>query len=101
MRIDAYNQVAQIYGTKRTAKVNTTQQVSMGRDQVQISSNLGRDLRVAKQAVSDASDIREDKVAELKARYASRKFDTQNPQKPVMALFFAQILILCIAYMRI
>ena len=30
-----------------------------------------------------------------------RKFDTQNPQKPVMALFFAQILILCIAYMRI
>ena len=31
----------------------------------------------------------------------TRKFDTQNPQKPVMALFFAQILILCIAYMRI
>lgn len=31
----------------------------------------------------------------------SRKFDTPNPQKPVMALFFAQILTLCIAYMRI
>ncbi|HAN51046.1 MAG TPA: flagellar biosynthesis anti-sigma factor FlgM [Lachnospiraceae bacterium] len=78
MRIDAYNQVAQIYGTKRTAKVNTTQQVSMGRDQVQISSNLGRDLRVAKQAVSDASDIREDKVAELKARYASDNYQVDT-----------------------
>ena len=31
----------------------------------------------------------------------NRKFDTQNRQKPVMALFFAQILYLCIAYMRI
>lgn len=78
MRIDAYNQVAQIYGTKRTAKVNTTRQVSMGRDQVQISSNLGRDLRVAKQAVSDASDIREDKVAELKARYASDNYQVDT-----------------------
>lgn len=78
MRIDAYNQVAQIYGTKRIAKVNTTQQVSMGRDQVQISSNLGRDLRVAKQAVSDASDIREDKVAELKARYASDNYQVDT-----------------------
>lgn len=78
MRIDAYNQVAQIYGTKRTAKVNITQQVSMGRDQVQISSNLGRDLRVAKQAVSDASDIREDKVAELKARYASDNYQVDT-----------------------
>ncbi|MDD6148269.1 MAG: flagellar biosynthesis anti-sigma factor FlgM [Lachnospiraceae bacterium] len=78
MRIDAYNQVAQIYGTKRTAKVNTTQQVSMGRDQVQISSNLGRDLKVAKQAVSDASDIREDKVAELKARYASDNYQVDT-----------------------
>ena len=36
-----------------------------------------------------------------KIRPMNRKFDTQNPQKPVMALFFAQILILCIAYMRI
>ena len=78
MRIDAYNQVAQIYGTKRTAKVSTTRQVSMGRDQVQISSNLGRDLRVAKQAVSDASDIREDKVAELKARYASDNYQVDT-----------------------
>ena len=78
MRIDAYNQVAQIYGTKRTAKVNTTQQVSMGRDQVQISSNLGRDLKVANQAVSDASDIREDKVAELKARYASDNYQVDT-----------------------
>ena len=78
MRIDAYNQVAQIYGTKRTAKVNTTQQVSMGREQVQISSNLGRDLKVAKQAVSDASDIREDKVAELKARYASDNYQVDT-----------------------
>jgi negative regulator of flagellin synthesis FlgM len=39
----------------------------MGRDQVQISS-AGRDFQIAKQAVAEASDIREDKVAEMKQK---------------------------------
>ena len=36
MRIDAYNQIAQIYGVQNTAKAQRTQSVSGRRDQVSI-----------------------------------------------------------------
>ena len=60
MRVEAYNQVAQLYNREKTQKVQNTKQMSTGRDEVQISS-MGRDYQIAKQAVADASDIREDK----------------------------------------
>ena len=71
MRIEAYNQIAQVYsankptGTKAAGKVNPTR-----KDEVQLSS-IGKDIQTAKQAVAEASDIREDKVAEMKAKYAN------------------------------
>ena len=64
MRIDAYNQIAQVYKTTSAAKLQKTENARHGRDEVQISS-LGRDYQIAKQAVTEAADIREDKVAEL------------------------------------
>lgn len=67
MRIDAYNQIAQIYGAQNTVKTTKTQAVAGKRDQVTISQ-AGRDFQVAKNAVSEASDIRESKVAQLKSR---------------------------------
>ena len=66
MRIDAYNQIAQIYGVQKTAKTTKTQAASSVSDQVSISQ-AGRDYQVARNAVSEASDIREDKVAQLKS----------------------------------
>lgn len=66
MRIDAYNQIAQIYGVQKTVKTRKTQAVGGASDQVSISQ-AGRDYQVAKNAVSEASDIREDKVAQLKS----------------------------------
>lgn len=67
MRIDAYNQIAQIYGAHNTVKTTKTQAASGPRDQVTISQ-AGRDFQVAKRAVSEASDIRESKVAQLKSQ---------------------------------
>ena len=75
MRIEAYNQVAQLYQTSNTK--NTTQAAKtngMGRDQVQISST-GKDYHVAKSAVANAADIREDKVADIKARIKNGTYD--------------------------
>lgn len=72
MRIDAYNQVMTAYkpqSVKTPAKTNGTTQAA-ARDQVQISS-FGQDLAVAKNAVKDAPDIREDKVAEMTAKYGT------------------------------
>ena len=74
MRIDAYNQVAQIYKTNKAGKVTNASSVASVRDEVQISS-FGRDYQIAKQAVADASDIREDKVAEIAAQVNSDKYD--------------------------
>lgn len=77
MRIDAYNQVAQIYKTNKTGKVTTASSAASARDEVQISS-FGRDYQIAKQAVQEASDIRTDKVADLKAKVAAGNYHVDN-----------------------
>ena len=66
MRIDAYNQISQIYGVNgkvKTAQVSRTSQT----DKVEISS-FGRDLQIAKQAVANSPDVRTDKVEQLKSQ---------------------------------
>lgn len=72
MRIEAYNQVAALYKTTSATKTRTSHSVS-GRDEVQISQ-AGRDFQVAKQAVAQSPDIREDKVAQLKAKIDSGEY---------------------------
>lgn len=73
MRIDAYNQISQIYNTQTVAKTNKAQPGRGLSDQVSISQ-IGRDYQIAKNAVSEASDIREDKVAQLKAMVDSGSY---------------------------
>ena len=43
MRIDAYNQIAQLYGVSRTTKTAKTQSASRMSDQVSISQELAKD----------------------------------------------------------
>lgn len=65
MRIDAYNQISQIYGMNgkiKTAQASRTTQT----DKLEISS-FGRDLQIAKQAVANSPDVRTDKVEQLKS----------------------------------
>lgn len=74
MRIEAYNQVAQIYNSNKVNGMKKTADVGVARDEVQISS-WGRDYQTAKQAVAEASDIREDKVAQLAAKLTSGEYN--------------------------
>lgn len=68
--VEAYNQIMQVNKPLKPKNVKSAEKTpSMGRDQVQISS-MGRAMQAAKQAVAEASDIREDKVAEMKAKYS-------------------------------
>ena len=69
MRIEAYNQIAQVYNTNKTARTQAAKP-TQGTDKVQISQ-LGKDYQIAKEAVSNASDIREDKVADIKSQIDS------------------------------
>lgn len=77
MRIEAYNQVAQLYKTNKTSNSHAAATTSMGRDEVQISS-FGRDYQIAKKAVAEASDIREDKVTEMKSKYESNDYQVDT-----------------------
>ena len=61
MRIDAYMQVSQIYQANKTKNAPKTGKAG-SRDSLEISS-FGNAYQVAKQAASQASDVREDKVA--------------------------------------
>ncbi len=76
MRIEAYNQVTQIYSNSKAAKLKSTDNVKK-RDEVQIS-RVGRDYQVAKQAVADAPDIREDRVIQVRGRIASGNYKVDN-----------------------
>lgn len=73
MRIDALNQVGQIYDAKGNRKVNCKAK-SADSDKVEISS-FGKDLQIAKQAVASSSDIREEKIAEYKRRIANGTYN--------------------------
>lgn len=73
MRIEAYAQVQQLYNTQKPAAVKKPAQTSFA-DQVQISS-LGKDIQTAKTAVASASDVREDKIADIKSRIDNGTYD--------------------------
>ena len=77
MRIEAYNQVAQIYAANKTAKTTSTAKTSSAKDVFQMSS-AGRDLQVAKQAVAEASDIMEDKVADMKQKIEAGNYQVNT-----------------------
>lgn len=70
MRIEAYNQVQQLYSnSKKAVKAPAASQGGRS-DQIQISS-IGKDFQSAKAAVNASSDVREDVIAPLKAQIAS------------------------------
>ena len=77
MRIDAYNQVAQLYNVNKTTRTKATASVERPRDAVQISQ-AGKDYQIAKQAVANAPDIREDKVADLKAKISAGTYSVDT-----------------------
>ena len=78
MRIDAYAQVQQLYGNKKTHKVQKEAQTSF-RDQLQISSK-GKDIQTAKNAVMNAPDVREEVVAPLKKAINAGTYEVSGEQ---------------------
>ncbi len=73
MRIEAYTQVQQAYKSTYTGKTDNVAKVSKT-DKLQISS-IGKDISTAKQAVANASDVREDVVASLKERIKNGNYE--------------------------
>ena len=76
MRIEAYNQVQQLYQTKKVNQTRKEGNVSRA-DQVQISS-FGKDIQTAKAAVAGSPDIREELTAPIKAQIQSGTYSVDN-----------------------
>lgn len=76
MRIEAYNQVHQLYQTGKVSKTHQTGSTSRT-DQLQFST-LGKDIRVAQAAVAGAPDIREDVTAPIKAQIQNGTYSVDN-----------------------
>lgn len=79
MRIDAYNQINQVYGVSKTKKSGKTGYASSisGADQVSFSS-IGKDMQIAKAALKNVPDVREDRVADLKAQIQNGTYNVSN-----------------------
>ncbi len=77
MRIDALSQIQQVYGTQPKRRVSSVSNTGYGRDAVEIS-NIGKSFQIAKDAVKNASDIREDRVSELKEQIASGSYNVSG-----------------------
>lgn len=76
MRIEAYNQVQQVYQTKRTGKTQKSASVSRT-DRLQISS-FGKDIQTAKAAVASAPDIREELTAPIREKIQDGTYEVSN-----------------------
>lgn len=73
MRIDAMSEITQLYQVNNARK-KSEKTTGYSKDSVEISS-FGRDLQIAKQAVAQAEDIREEKVQELKNSMANGTYN--------------------------
>lgn len=73
MRIDAFNKVSELY---KSNKIKSTSNVKGNNysDRLEISQ-IGKDYQVAKKALASVSDVREDRVKDIKERMASGSYD--------------------------
>ncbi|BCN32563.1 flagellar biosynthesis anti-sigma factor FlgM [Anaeromicropila herbilytica] len=76
MRIDAFQKVSSIYQANFTTKVESVSKKSKA-DQLEISQ-FGKDYQVAKAAVANTSDVRMDKINELKARMEAGTYNVSD-----------------------
>lgn len=73
MRIDGMQKVAQLYSSN-TVKKTEKKKVESAKDNLQISQ-AGRDYQIARKAVSESPDVREDLVADIKSRLAAGTYE--------------------------
>ena len=76
MRIDSMSQVAQIYKTTQAQRTEKTQKAK-AKDEVQISE-AGKDFQIAKMALQEVPDVREDKIAAIKSSMEAGTYEVNS-----------------------
>ena len=78
MRVDAINHVSQLYQSTKVKSVGKTKKSSY-QDAYEISQSA-KDYQVAKNAIAESSDVREDRVAEMKEALASGTYNVTSQE---------------------
>ncbi len=79
MRIDAYNQISQIYGTGKSKKTGRTSNVGSTGTMDQVSfSSIGKDMQIAKAALAKTPDVRKEKVDAIKTAIQNGTYEVSN-----------------------
>lgn len=76
MRIEAYNQINQIYGTEKANSIK--QSIPAGKNDKLEISQQGFDYQIAKKAVADIEDVREELVNKVKSQIQSGSYDVSS-----------------------
>lgn len=74
MRIDAYNAVSQIYQANSAAAVKKSSTSKSAQDKIEFSQTA-KSYQTAKAAVNSVPDVRQDKVARIKAQMAAGTYN--------------------------
>lgn len=74
MKIGNYMQVSQMYQATKTKKNTAPEKTGKSTDSIELSS-FGKELSIARKAVADAPEVREAKVADIKAAMQSGTYD--------------------------
>jgi negative regulator of flagellin synthesis FlgM len=72
MRIEAFNQINQIYSSEKAN--NIKQSIPAGKNDKLEISQLGLDYQIAKKAVADSNDVREELVNKVKSQIQSGSY---------------------------
>lgn len=78
MRIDSYLQVSQVYQAGKTKRTGNSSSSSSS-DTLEIS-DFGKDYQIAKQATKAASDVRLDKIEQIKQQMESGNYNVSIEQ---------------------
>ena len=77
MRIDAYNAVNQVYQTTAQVKKVDAEKRVQKDDKLEISQ-AGKDINVAKKAIKESPDVREDKIEAIKKQMAEGTYSVST-----------------------
>lgn len=90
MRIDAYNAVNQVYQTTAQMKKVDAEKRVQKDDKLEISQT-GKDINIAKQAIKECPDVREDKIEAIKKQMAEGTYfvSTEDLADKILNSFMA------------
>lgn len=77
MRIDAYNAVNQVYQTTAQVKKVDAEKRVQKDDKLEISQT-GKDINIAKKAIKESPDVREDKIEAIKKQMAEGTYSVST-----------------------